>query len=192
MRQNQLFSMKGGLIRNYKKPIKIRIRPPRSQTPGEKVSLSRRGIASGQRGSLTDESFEIIWIEVCQFSPELEAVFVATTSTPPPGKTRDSVSRAISTTRTDPSGMATGPSGNCNPLAMILTGAPRSAIPTSSETKPATLEQAYAPNRETLILRFLEATVLVLPDASGFGVVRRSMILSKIDATARIKSRGLR
>jgi hypothetical protein len=58
----------------------------------------------------------------------------------PPGKTRDSGSRAISTTRSDPSGMAMGPSGNSNPLAMILNRARRSAMTTSSETKAASLK----------------------------------------------------
>jgi hypothetical protein len=45
---------------------------------------------------------------------------LATTSTRPPGVMRESVSRAISTSTIDPSGMATGPSGNCKPDAMIF------------------------------------------------------------------------
>jgi len=45
---------------------------------------------------------------------------LATTSTRPSGVMRESVSRAISTRTIDPSGMATGPSGNCKPDAMIF------------------------------------------------------------------------
>jgi hypothetical protein len=44
----------------------------------------------------------------------------AITWTVPSGLTRESVWRAISTRITEPSGIGTGPSGNCSPEAICL------------------------------------------------------------------------